>query len=347
MLLAFAVFLAIDAESLRLPGFDASSVWYLVYFLGALVLGLIYLQWRLRKKHQRDALSNHFMQVLMRRDLTKLQLKIANDFFASLTVPQQGEIFLSQKLFAQHLHSYLQTHPSASAHDRTEIFDKMLPNAVAQIEIKTVADLRVGELCAIDMPTRSALATVLKIKENMLLVSSNEPLETTVGAKIQLYAYRPHLGGFLLAGEVLKTDARSLVFRHSGAIEFRGDQHLMCLASLAFKIERWPHPDADVDAPAPSDKERELTAFHGLTEKISDRTLVVRFSITPPEWVLKRQDFWEMTLDLPEKPLVCRIRILPDKTHQTWLMRLVDLDHAERSRLYKFISANNPVREHF
>jgi hypothetical protein len=346
MLFAFALFLAIDAESLRLPDFDAASVWYLVYFLAALVLGLLFLQWRLRKKHQREALSNHFMQILMRRDLTKQQLKIANNFFDSLTVLQQGEIFLSQKNFAHHLHSYLQTHATISAHDRTEIFDKMFPNSVSQIEIKAVSDLRAGELCAIDTATKSSLGTILKIKEDMLLASSGEPLETTVGAKIQIYAYRPNLGGFLLSGEVLKTDGRSLVFKHSGGIEFKGDQHLMCFASLAFKIERWPHPDIDVDM-QPADDKQDLDAFHGLTEKISDRAMVIRFSVAPPEWALKRQDFWEITLDLPEKPLVCRVRILADKIHQTWLARPVDLDQAERNRLYKFIAANNPMREHF
>lgn len=341
----FLAVFAIDTGSLRLPDFNPTDIWYLVYFLLFVIAGLVYLQWRLRKRNALNALSNRFMQILMKRDLNKTQLKAANDFFASLTEAQKSEIFLSTKTFSYYLNHYLQAHAELSAHDRTEIFDKMLLRTDDHVEIKAVADLKVGELCALDSNGLSHLTTVMKMKENMVLVSSSERLGLNIGQVAQLYAYRPHLGGFLLSGEILKTDGRSAVFKHTGAVEFKGDQHLMTVVSLAFKIERWPHPDADVETVEEAHSDGSL--FDGLTDKISDRALIVRFNENPPQWMLKRQEFWELTLDLPEKPVICRVKILSYKPNDLWLLRLVDLDQAERARLYKFITQNAPTRERF
>jgi hypothetical protein len=41
------------------------------------------------------------------------------------------------------------------------------------------------------------------------------------------------------------------------------------------------------------------------------------------------------------------VRIAAYKPPELWLARPVDLDEQGRRRLYKFISENKPVREHF
>ncbi len=340
------IILAVDAEVLRMPAFDAASIWYLVYFLLFIIFGLIFLAWRLRKQTQRNALNNSFMLVLMRRGLTKLQLAAMQDFFAGLHETEKQEILLSHKLFAQHLQQYLAAHRNLTGNDRVEIFDKVLPNYLPQIEVKSLSDMRPGELAAIDFAGKSALGTILKIKDNQILLSSSDKLPAPP-IKAQVYAYRPGLGGFLLSGEIIKSQGQSHIFLHSGEIEFRGDQHLMTIASVQLKLEPWPHHEIKkaVDADEKLDQGNE--AFPALTEKLSDRAMVIRFLTAPPDWAIKKQDLWELTLDITDKPLVCRVKMAPYRIRGTWLLRPVDLDSAERDRLCKFIAENQPVREHF
>lgn len=336
----------VDADILRLPAFTAESLWYLVYFLLFIILFLAFLAWRLRKQTQRNALKNSFMLMLMRRGLTKLQLAAMQDFFRSLSEVDQQEILLSNQLMAQHLQQYLTAHRNLTGNDRVEIFDKVLPKSIPQIEIKSLADLRSGELAAIDIGHQSCLATIMKIKDNQILLSSADKLPAAP-VKAQIYTYRPGLGGYLLAGEIIKSQAQSHIFRHDGPIEFRGDQHLMTVTPVTLKLEPWPHPDIDGGGKQATETEQGLDSFSGTTEKLSDRALVIRFAAAPPDWVLKKQDLWELTLEIDEHPVVCRVRIASYKAGQTWMLRPVDMSSAERNRLYKFIAAHEPVREHF
>jgi hypothetical protein len=338
----------VDADILRMPDFDIHSLWYLAYFLVAILTLIILVQWRVHKQSDKNSLSNRFMQITMRRGLTKVQLAAVDVFFKTLNPHEQDEIMLSQKALANHLHQYLDRHPALSATDRVEIFDKLLPGIVSQIEIKSVADLRIGELAAIDINKKSILATILKTKDNQILLSLSEKIAATGPAAAHIYAYRPNLGGFLMEGQIIKSNGQSIVFQFSGKIDFRGDQHLMTQVAVGFEITRWPKPEVEIDGEkTPETAELGHDQFNGYTEKLSDRAMLVNFATKPPEWVIKKQEYWEMKLELPENPLVCRVKITPYKTNYTWLVRPVDLDAADRNRLYRFISANEPVREHF
>lgn len=334
-----------EFDAVRLPGFDASTLPYLVYFLLTVIGGLLFLQWRLRRRAEKNALYNRFMQIMLHRNLTKRQYKAVNEFFHDLKEAQQNEILMSQKALAHYLHQYLRLHEKIPTNDRVEIFDKVLPGLTAQIEIKTIDDLRAGEPCAIDIAETSHLATILRTKENQVLVSLTEKIVLPTGAA-KMYAYRPHLGGFLLTGEITKVTGMSAIFRHDGPIEFRGDQHLMSIVNLAAKFEPWPKPEVQTELEANEEPE-ETQYLLAETERLSDRALAIRFLEAPPQLVLKRQEYWEMTLELPSEPLVCRVRITPYKPPEFYLARPVDLDEAGRRRLYKFISENKPVREHF
>lgn len=339
------VLLQITPRSLELAGFDSYSLWYLVYFLLAAVLGLLFLQWRLRRKHASEALSNRFMQIVLNRGLTKSQHQLTLQFFAGLKAVEQEEVLSSQRSFARRLQHYLAAHPNITGNDRVEIFDKVLPGATSRIEVKEVADLREGELCAVDINKKSYLATIMKKKDNQVLLTLIDRVALNP-AVAQLYAYRPQLGGYLIPGSILKVNGLSIIFKHEGQIEFRGDQHLMTVASLAFSLSRWPHPELDEPDETADEKAPLVDVFTGTTDRISDRAISMRFDSEPPAWILKRQEFWELNLELPDSPLVCRIRITAYRSGM-WLMRPVDLDGAERNRLFAFISAHEPVREHF
>jgi len=334
-----------EVEAIRLPGFDSSTLPYLVYFLLAVIGGLLFLQWRLRRRAEKNALSNRFMQIMLHRNLTKRQYRAVNLFFQSLKEAEQNEILLSQKALAHHLHQFLRVHEQIPANDRVEIFDKILPGMTSQIEIKTVDDLRTGEPCAVDIDHTSHLATILKTKDNQVLVSLTEKIVLPLGPA-KLYAYRPNLGGFLLSGAISKVNGMSAIFKQEGPIEFRGDQHLMSIVNVALKLEPWPKPEVEADL-EPGEPSVESPYLLAETERLSDRALAIRFLETPPALILKRQEFWEMTLELPSEPLVCRVRVTPYKPPEYWLVRPVDMDDLGRRRLYRFISENKPVREHF
>lgn len=334
-----------EFDAVRLPGFDASTLPYLVYFLLTVIGGLLFLQWRLRRRAEKNALSNRFMQIMLHRNLTKKQYRAVNQFFHDLKESQQNEILLSQKALAHHLHQFLRVNEQIPANDRVEIFDKILPGMTSQIEVKTVDDLRTGEPCAVDIDHTSHLATILKTKDEQVLISLTEKIVLPLGPA-RLYAYRPNLGGFLLTGAISKVNGMSAIFKHEGPIEFRGDQHLMSIVNLALKVEPWPKPEVEADL-EPGEVPAETPYLLAETERLSDRALAIRFLESPPELILKRQEFWEMTLELPGEPLVCRVRITAYKPPEFWLVRPVDLDDLGRRRLYKFISENKPVREHF
>lgn len=340
------VLLQIDADALRLPGFDSHSVWYLVYFLFFVIAGLVFMQWRLRKRNTRNALSNRFMQILMRRNLTKGQLAALQSFFRSLHENVQNEIMLSQKSLEHHLHQYIERHTELTANDRVEIYDKLLMTRQPQIEIRGAGDLQAGELCAVDAGKSSWLATVMKTKDNQVLLTSHERQNPPVGAG-HVYAYRPGLGGFLLSGHITKVNGGSLIFRHDGPIDFRGDQHLMATVAVAVHLRRWPHEEMKLEGKAADGEDAGIDAFSGFTDRLSDRALLVRFSPSIPDWMLARQDYWEMELELPEKPLVCRVKAARYQKTDLCFIRPADLESAERNRLYKFIAAHDPVREHF
>lgn len=339
------VLLQISPKDLELAGFDSNSVWYLVYFLAAVVLGLIFLQWRLQRKRALWALSNRFMQVILNRGLTKAQHAITERFFQELKPAEQEEVLTSQRALARRLQEFLGAHPAISGNDRVEIFDKILPGATSRIEIKDIDDLREGELCAIDVGRQSHLATAMKKKDGQVLLTLIDKIVLRPG-EAQLYAYRPQLGGYLIPGGILKVNGPSVIFKHEGAIEFRGDQHLMTIVPLGFSITAWPHPELDVTESAESEPPPVPEVFSGMTDRTSDRAISVKFQNEPPPWIMKRQEFWELTLELPEKPIECRIRITPYRAGM-WLLRPVDLDGAERQRLYRFIAEHEPVREHF
>jgi hypothetical protein len=334
-----------EFDAVRLPGFDSSTLPYLVYFLLTVIGGLLFLQWRLRRQAEKNALSNRFMQIMLHRNLTKRQYSAVNEFFHSLKEAQQNEILLSQKALAHYLHQFLRQHKTLKASDKVEVFDKILPGMTSQIEVKTVEDLRTGEPCAIDIGQTSYLATILKTKDNQVLVSLAEKIVLRLGPA-KLYAYRPNLGGFLLSGAITRVNGMSAIFKHEGAIEFRGDQHLMSVVTLRLRLEPWPKPEVEADL-EPGETPAETPYLLAETERLSDRALAIRFIERPPDLILKRQEFWEMTLELPGEPLICRVRIAAYKPPELWLARPVDLDEQGRRRLYKFISENKPVREHF
>ncbi|MBV6494191.1 MAG: hypothetical protein LDLANPLL_02217 [Turneriella sp.] len=339
------IFLTIEPEDLRLPGFDATSVWYLVYALMALTLLLLFLRWRQKKEFLRESLSNRFMQILIRRNLTSAQQKTVNNFFTGLNDDQKSEILLSQDALAHSLHNYLEKNSNIPPRDRVQIFDKLLPEMQSQIEVKNPTDLRFGELCALEAPSNTHFVTVMKTNPTQVLLSLHNGNSTPNHGEAVLYVYRPHLGEFILSGDILRANNTSAVFEHDGTVEFNSDQHLMSTFALDLQIEPWPHTDIDIDIPPVQNGTERFDIFSGTTQKFSERALVVQFASAPPDWVLKRQELWQLTLNI-EPPLVCRVRISKYDTHGLYLLRPVDLQPNEKKRLFGFISAHEPVHEH-
>ncbi|HRP68941.1 MAG TPA: hypothetical protein PLY93_05360 [Turneriella sp.] len=340
------IFLAIDADTLRLPGFDASSVWYLTYALLAAVVFLLFLHWRQKKDLAREALSNRFMQVLMKHELTHTQQTTIQNFFNSLNDNERAAILSSQKNLAYYLHAYLETHETINAIDRVQIYDKLLSELQSQTEIKSMADLCAGELCALILDGREYFATVAKTNTTQALLSLHQHFSHAPQTKINLYAYRPHLGGFTLGGKILKANDHSVVIEHDGQIQFQSDQHLMTTSPLTIHLERWPKDGIGIESSTTDAPSEGIDAFSGTTEKFSDRAFIVRLQENLPDWVLKRQDLWQFQLALPEGALTCRVRMAHYNANNLYLLRPIDLTQADRRRLDKFIAENNPIHEH-
>ena len=335
-----------DAEVLKLPEFSSSALWGLVYFLGAVSLILGIAVWRVHVRNRLHSLLYRFDAYLIRRGLKKNQREIALAFFQHLTEHEKTEIFISGKFFAERLHQYLEAQAQISANERVEIFDKFFPNLASKTEIRALPDLREGEICAIDQETRSFLGTFMRSKNNQALISFRQKHVLKEG-EAKLYAYRPNLGGFLLSGKILKQNTQGLIFEHDGKIEFKGDQHLMCLLDMQVRFLPWPPPELKLDD-AGEEVKHDTNDYSGAISRLSDRAFAFEFHNSIPGWILRRQELWSVTLKLDDKEVEIRGKIIQPKPGKNYYyFKFTDVDQLARTHIYEFITQHNPVREQF
>lgn len=342
------ILLQITAEDLRLPGFDSGTLVYLVYFLFFIILVLLFLQWRLKKETKAKALANRFMRSMMHVELTAPQFNAMGVYFARLSRDEKTAILNSRKHFAVSLHRYLLSATEIRPQDAIESFAKIFPDKNSLIEIKSLADLRLDEMCALDIQGKAALVSVIEVKENeahLRLEDRNPVLDSDA----VLSVYRAKLGGYFLHGKVRRSAQGNLVFTHEGPIDFRADHHFMCRQTLDLDLTPW-HSLAESAASDPT-VEAELTGetLHARTQLFSDRALVIHFAEEVPAWVLRRQEYWKMVLHLEGEPIESRARIIHYKEGviTLYLVRLLDLTPESREKLSAFIQKNQPEPERF
>lgn len=342
------ILLQITAEDLRLPGFDSGTLVYLVYFLLFIIIFLLFLQWRLKKETKAKALQNRFMQSMMHVELTKPQYDAMGIYFARLSRDEKKAILDSRKHFAASLHRYLLSSTQIMAQDAIESFAKIFPDKNSLIEIKSLADLRLDEMCALEIQGKAALVSVVEIKGNeahLRLEDRNPVLDSNA----VLSVYRAKLGGYFLHGKVRRIAQGNLIFEHEGPIDFRADHHFMCRHVLDLELTPWHGFSARASNDPSTEAELTGETLHARTQLFSDRALIIHFAEEVPAWVLRRQEYWKMVLYLEGESIESRARIIHYKEGITtlYLVRLLDVTPENREKLSAFIQKNQPEPEKF
>lgn len=336
------------------PTFGSATAYSLVVMAIAAAIIILVITYFHRKRLRAESAWLALGHYAHKQGLKRDQLKILGVFFQELTATEKNEISFNHNLFANKLYSFLRNHPMVNAHDRVEIFDKLLPDAAAKIDVRSPDDLKQGELCSLDIGRRTYLGRVAKIKTPQILVSVNTGFSA---ADIQhqpcnIYVYRNNLGGFLLYCRVLKVSPEAIIVEYEEKIEFKGEQHLMTLMNLPVILKPWPPPEIDISPPQAEPGKTPATSakpefYQCETDRISDRAILLRFMSAYNGVQVMRQELWEAELDLPDGyQFKCRGRLIQSMTTPGfYILKFTDADEAARSRLFHFISQNSPSRE--
>ncbi|MBX7058128.1 MAG: hypothetical protein K1X75_08665 [Leptospirales bacterium] len=324
---------------------------------------------RYLKEGQRKALWLSLAKFAVKRKLTPGELSLLKHFYDHLTEEEQDEAMHSKRKLHARLHDYLAHHSQIPARERVQMMDKLFPEIDFHMEVKSINDVQLGELCSAEFEEHRMLGAIVKKSDGALFVSLPDwrPHHDYAGVAARLYFFRLNIGGFLMDGSLQRASPGGVVFEPSGAVEFLGERHLMMQISIPALFTAWSveaHGPVQVAAPpqesgsAASAAGADATAappaaslplqFQGVTDRVSDRALV--FVINRPssaiEQLLHRYEVWEGDLELPGGfRLRCLGKITRAPGPDRFLFRYLNLSEAARNVLWQTIQTHNPERE--
>ena len=336
----------------------------------ALLLGIIFLVRLYYRREARQLADWYVMRnYSVRHGLKNDELKVLRVFFDSLEREESALIITSKRRFHSRLHDFFMVHNIGSEAIRVRILDKLFPQVDARLEVKSVKDLQLGEVCGVQFGDEHHLGHIMKYKENMILLSlpNWRASGNLAGTHIQVYVYRPKIGGFLLQGVIQKAGAGGLIFAQEGEIASQGELHLVAQMVLSLEITPWPSraskvplPDSSPEQSAGLELDNEIESglisipeiLGGGSERVSDRALIFVFDqqskFQVNERVLRAQELWQIEFTLPGTgyQFICRGRIMPlPGMRDRFVFKFLDASENARHVLFSEIRDQNGVRE--
>lgn len=353
-------------------------IFILLFILIILVARLVFL-----RKKTTDSSWTHILNYAYNRKLSAREINVLEHFFNSLDLSVSGKANLlsDKKSFQNYLYSYLKKYHSDSVESYVKILDKLFPMDNI-LEIKTLLDIHVGEVCAIEFEGLYFLARVMNKthREILLSVNDNNLKRDKEGSSVNLFFYRNNLGGFLIPGIVKKVSATGLLFSQEGDIETKGEEHLVAEITKEVEVAPWgiigddsnlsllqvdnsSEEKKDNLANEPTDesleiKEDELNEeeptqavslnLKATMIKLSDRAILL--SIKDPYFndaVLKKVDIWEMPLSFsPDMtPILLKGKIMRSNFFtDSFIFKFVSPSELDMKLIFEEIKKHSPVR---
>jgi len=344
-----------ESELLRLPQYTLEDFVVVFVLFGVLSGIIVILRFYYRVQAKKDACWYILHNRAQRSNFSLEEINLLRSFFLSLNRKEAEKILSGKGIFYTLLNHYLNAQKSVSDRLRVRVLDKLFLPPNDGDEIRSIYDLREGEVCGVEWENENFLGRVVGVKDESILLSFFEGrkyMQKTLPAK--LYFYRPRSDGYIFHGHLKESSADSGVFFLDGEIEPADETHLMADIELPIRLLPWPYEKAEVtDSEArfeKNEKEQPLVV-RGISEKISDRALTFHLEEgSEVENILTDNfRFWELHLSLPENfQFVCRGKIkLSSSGKGSYIFRYLDLTENSRKVIFSLIKAGDYSKERF
>lgn len=375
-------FLIADAEKIWYiwPETNAYTVLQVLFFIFLFFAVIQIGRYVFLRKKSTSSSWTHILNYAYNKKLSSKEISVLEHFFTSLdlSVNEKANLLANKKSFQTLLYTYLKKYHSDSVESYVRILDKLFPTLDHHLEIKSILDVHVGEVCATEFEGLYFLARVMSKNETEIILSISDSAfkKDKEGLKVNLYFYRDNLGGFLIPGLVKKVNANGILFCQEGDVLMKGEEHLV--AELSREVELFPWGMKTQDAslslhdnetkifvdseneepivvPAMPDteerKEEEKNAalsLKGTMIRISDRAMLL--NVKDPffnEAVLRKIDIWEMVVSLSpgSQPLVLKGKIMrSDLFSESFIFKFVGPSESDMRTIFEEIKKHSPIR---
>ncbi len=330
----------------------------------------------LRKKTTSSSWT-HILNYAYNKKLSSKEISVLEHFFNTLdlSVNEKANLLANKKSFQSHLYSYLKKYHSDSVESYVRILDKLFPILDHHLEIKSILDVHVGEVCAVEFEGLYFLARVMSKNETEIILSVNDSAlkRDKEAMKVSLYFYRDNLGGFLIPGLVKKVNTNGFLFCQEGDVEMKGEEHLVAELSREIQLFPWglnTHDESlslhdnetklSIDAgelienepilPGEESKKENESALslNAIMIRISDRAMLL--NVKDPffnEAVLRKIDIWEMvvTLSPGAQPMVLKGKIKrSDLFSESFIFKYLAPSESDMKLIFEEIRKHSPIR---
>jgi len=373
-------------EILKWPELQLSDTYGFFAILFVLILILVFVRLYYTRKLKRESSWYAIRSFGVRRGLREDEIAVLRLFFRNLDQDSAMGISTSRRQFHSRLQDYFKTRGEGDLEEsrmRVRILDKLFPQMEYRLEVKSVQDLQIGEICSIEFNSEHHLAHIMRRRWNRALLSLPDwnASPDARNSPAALYVYRPGTGGFLMRGQIREAGAGGVIFEFTGQIEESGEKHLMALLELPLILTSWPPPELaraemeELPAESPEDREGDeipppadlegipgellepveekpkQLVFHGRTDRVSDRGLL--FSVDVEERALFRRslrsarELWQIDLILPGGfRFLCRGRVMPLPGREyRYIFKYLDAPENSRRVLFSVIKEHGGERE--
>lgn len=314
------------------------SVLFVLFLIFIYVFGYNYI----RKKTVKNTRWNILLQYMLRHDLSTKDINVIKEIYTSLTPDVQEELITSKKYFHKLLTESLLEQSTLDAEDRVTIMEKLFPPSEHISEVKSMADIAIGEVCALESADNKLVGTVVKKSTNEIMISMEnlDPLGFEKNSEVSLYLFRPRIGGFLLQGLLRQVGPDFMIFQYNGQVEQKSGHHLMAYINISVLFTPWPQP---------SENSKEFT--HQITAQsvlFSDRAMVFTAkNMEDVPYYLNHHDMWVLQTKLPDGYVFkCRGLIKPSQRYDhAYIFRYLDASEIARNVLYAIIKNHSPQKE--
>lgn len=338
------------------PKFTYVDLLLLLVFIVILLLIFFILKIDYRRQIRREKRWFNILHFANEKRLSPGQIAALRSFFFNLPTITQKSLLNNKGFFRSSLYNFLEHKIELSSELKVQLLEKLFTEPGTQdnqLEIRTLRDLKEGELCSIEFKEEHHLGNIVEIEDLKLLFSIPEfvPKDDLTETSVKVYVYRPDIGGFLLFGKIINARKESIAFKHNGVIKMIRDYHLMAFLEFSIKIMSWPiFSEKEITLGFNKISKKKNIVLHGVSEKISDRGLTFNFVNEEDKKAFKKSSVttWEIHLALIDGyEFICRGKILApsESSSRHFIFKYVDASEEARKHLFMLIKMNNPVRE--
>ncbi|MBK6608442.1 MAG: hypothetical protein IPG24_23910 [Leptospiraceae bacterium] len=170
-------FLIADAEKIWYiwPETNAYTVLQVLFFIFLFFAVIQIGRYVFLRKKSTSSSWTHILNYAYNKKLSSKEISVLEHFFTSLdlSVSEKANLLANKKSFQALLYTYLKKYHSDSVESYVRILDKLFPTLDHHLEIKSILDVHVGEVCATEFEGLYFLARVMskmKPKSFSLLV---------------------------------------------------------------------------------------------------------------------------------------------------------------------------------